>query len=407
MTQPHDPASSAHTAANRGSGRKIYMWQNLMCLTYLMIFKQMEDFFLANDCEIVDDPRRADWILIGACGAFYHQIDNFFDRLEDFSQHDAKIVVYGCLPRISPSRYSGAKRHVEFYIDTRRPEGVEKIVSRPKVPWRDVPAADGFRMIDYRKFDPKKKYVVIQQGCNSKCVFCPHIKGIGPQESLPRKRVIADIKRLLDGGADTLLIEGRDAGSWGTDLEPAETYPDLLEEILGIDKPFKLCLNQLGANWVIRYQDRLLGLLLDSRVVDVHIPIQTVSDRLLELMGREPGVGRLSRFLASVRGRNGNTVLRTDMLIGFPTETDDEFTETLHFINEYFDEVAYYGFELHPNTKVATMGLPPHDRELIEKRVETAQAFIERNPYLVWHRGGQKPMTMMHRERHKDRLNRI
>jgi tRNA A37 methylthiotransferase MiaB len=382
------------------------MWQNLMCVTYLMIFKRMEDFFLANGAEIVDSADDADWVLIGACGAFYGQIDHFFDELERFARGGARVVVYGCLPRISPERYRGARDSVAFYVDTRHPEEVARMLPEVIVPWSRIPDSDGFRMVDYRHFDPAKKYVTVQEGCNSKCVFCPHINGIGPQRSTPAKQVVELIRRHLEGGAETILLEGRDIGSWGTDLEPARTFPDLLEEILALPGDFALLINQLGANWAIRYQDRLLDLLIDPRVCDVHIPIQTVSDRLLGLMGREPGVRRLEGFLGRLRGRSSRTVLRTDIMIGFPTETEEEFAETLQFVADYFDEVAYYGFELHPNTPVAGMGLPFCTPDLIQRRVDRAAAFIEKTPRLVWHRGGQVPHTMLAREEHKLRLKR-
>ncbi|HEY3417846.1 MAG TPA: radical SAM protein [Armatimonadota bacterium] len=389
------------------TGQRVHLWQNLMCLSYLMELKKMEDFFQANGCQVVDAPEEADWVIVGACAAFHNQIDDFFTKLDELTSLPAQVAVYGCVPKVATERYAEVNSRVAFFMDTKSPHLVERVVPDCRVKWNQIPDADGFRMVDYRKYDPTKKYVIIQHGCNAKCVFCPHSKGIGPQQSLSRERVLGNIRRSLTDGARSILLEGRDAGSWGTDLQPAETFPDLLQSILAIDQDFKLLLNQLGANWVIRYQDALLDLLLDRRVVDVHIPIQTSSNRLLKVMGREPGVRELQPFMEALRERTDRPILRTDVMIGFPTETEEEFKDTMAFVNEYFDEVACYGFELHQNTEVAQMGLPFHEHAVIEDRVQRALAMIKNNPRMVWHRGGQVPSTMLDREKHKEKLNRM
>jgi tRNA-2-methylthio-N6-dimethylallyladenosine synthase len=392
--------------ATEGPAGRVYIWQNLMCLTYLMVLKRMEDFFVANGVEVVDAPEQADWILTGACAAFHGQIDAFFEKLEEFAAFPARTVVYGCLPRVTPHRYAPTKEKVAFYIDTRHPEGVERMVPDVRLKWHDIPAADGFRMVDYRRYDPEKRYLVVQEGCDAKCVFCPHIRGIGRAESVPFERLQGRIHQYLAQGMRTLLLEGRDLGSWGSDLQPKMNVADLLAAILDIEGDFKLFVNQLGGNWVVRHSERLLGVLRHPKLADVHIPIQTVSDRLLALMGREQGIWKLGAFLDQLGRRQAGRVLRTDMLIGFPTETEEEFEETLRFVLAHFDEVACYGFEFHPDTRLAEMTLPFLDQSVIDERVQRALAAIKQAKGVVWHRGGQVPQTMIDRERHKDQLNR-
>lgn len=401
------PDAHAATPPSGGDSRRsVYMWQNLMCLTYLMVFKKMEDFFKANGCRVLDGPEGADWVLVGACGAFYGQIDDFFEKLDGFSRTGADLAVFGCVPKVSPARYREVQDRVRLTMDTKHPQWVERMLGRVRVPWSALPDPNGFRAADYRHFDAAKRYIIVQHGCSSKCVFCPHILGIGPRESVPAERVLAAVRREVATGGKLLMLEGRDIGSWGADLDPPAALPDLLEQVLAVGGEFRLMINQLGANWVIRHQERLLEVLLDPRIIDVHVPIQTASDRLLHLMGREPGVAALERFLSALRARPCRPVLRTDVLIGFPTETEDELETTLRFVKSYFDEVAYYGFELHPNTEVAKMGLPFFSREEIERRVQRAAETIASCPNLVWHRGGQVPRTMLDREAQKLRLKR-
>lgn len=406
MTASH-PNLEPALSCRRGPGApRVHIWQNLMCVTYLTILQRMENFFLRNGCRIETAPEGADWILVGGCAAFYHQIDDFFEKIDAFAGLGAKIAVYGCLPRVATERYRQAREKIALYIDTRHPEQVERMLASVHVPWGEVPDGTGFRSCDYRHYDPAKKYLVVQEGCDATCTFCPHKQGIGPARSLARERLLCQVRDLVRQGMKTLLLEGRDLGSWGQDFHPPDTISRLLADILAVEGDFRVFINQLGANWVLRQQESLQQVLLHPKVGDIHIPIQTISDRLLALMGRETGTRKLAPFLQSLGRGQAGRVLRTDMLVGFPTETEEEFEETLAFILEHFDEVAVYGFELHPFTEIATMDVPRHDRATIESRVERALAAIGSTPGIIYHRGGQVPGTMIDRERHKAQLGR-
>lgn len=384
---------------------KIFMWNNLLCLTYRMIHKKMEDFFILNGCRIVADKNDADWILIGSCGSFFEEIERNYAAIDDFSRSKAKLAVYGCLPRITPARFRSVKDKVHLYINTDRPGDAEKMLDTVVVPWNNLPEPRGFRQQDYHLVDTTRTFIIAQYGCNANCNFCPHVIGIGPQKSLPVETVINEFKWHLADGKKTFILEGRDLGGWGSDFSPASTFPHLLRSILQLEGDFALHINQLGGNWAVRYQQELAALFADPRIKDIHVPVQTVCDRVLKLMGREPGVAELTSLLESFKNLSGR-VTRTDMLIGFPTETEEEFQANLEFMLKWFDEIACYGFELHPNTPIAKMGLPFHTPDVINRRVEQTIDAIRQRGNIVWHRGGQVPETMHEREESKKSLKR-
>lgn len=386
---------------------KVFMWQNNMCVTYLLVFKKMEDFLRANNCAIVETPEEADWILVGSCGSFYLEINSYFKHLCSFLSMKRKVAIYGCLPRIAVARYREVSSDVALYISTENPESIEKMLPSVLVKWNDIAEAYGFRDGDYRQPDVGRRYVVIQYGCNSTCVFCPHKIGIGSQKSILMGRILEQMACIAaQPNVETVFLEGRDTGSWGTDLNPPETFPRLLKSILSMDADFALYINQLGGNWVVRYAEELLPLLLHPRIVNIHIPIQTTSDRILRLMGRESGILRLKEFFEVLRQRKERPILRTDILVGFPTETEEELTNTLEFVSRHFDEVACYGFELHPLTEIAHKGLQFHDQNIINERVTRAVQYFRMNPSIIVHRGGQDPASLLKREKRKAELGR-
>jgi len=384
------------------NNKKIYLWQNNMCVTYLVVFKRMEEFLTQNGCHVVESAEEADWIVVGSCGSFHKAIEANFDKLEEYRALGAQVAVYGCLPKITPERYKKISKDIALYVDTRRPEDIGKILDDIQVEWNDIPEGGNFRDIDYNQFTPSRRYVVVQHGCDAECIFCPHRVGIGRQVSVPKDDLVANIRKHLDDGADTIFLEGRDTGSWGTDFDSPSSLPDLLRAVLEIDVDFKLYINQLGGNWLVRYNesgDDLMELLTHPKLVNIHMPLQTTSDRLLGLMRREAGTAKLESLLEALIKREPRPILRTDMMIGFPTETEAEFEDSVAFMKKYFDEVAVYGFEIHPNTKIARMDLPVTDPAIVKRRVESALEFFSEEPAIVWHCGGQDVDSVTNREK--------
>jgi tRNA A37 methylthiotransferase MiaB len=227
--------------------------------------------------------------------------------------------------------------------------------------------------------------------------------GIGPLRSRPKNEILAQVEKLVEDGAHIIVLTGRDAGSWGTDLNPPQTYLDLLNPILKMPGDFEVYINQFGANWVLRYGEELLKAFLHPKITDIHISIETVSPRLLKLMGRDPRVMEIEPFLKTLREKKPNLILRTDLLIGFPTETEEELQMTIEFARKYFNDIACHAFELHPSTPIAKMGLPFYDEITIERRVQHARMFME-GPEVITHRGGQVYETMIEREKRKEAL---
>ncbi len=400
--------AATHENSQAPSGRNpaVHMWQNNMCITYTTVFRRFEDFFRANGCAICDTAEEADILVVGACAGFLPQIHEWMEKMRQLTSLGKPIVVYGCLPRVAPQRFAEVADDVALHILPEEPEKIARVVPNACVPWEAVPDPCGFRREDYRTYDPGKAYLIIQYGCQAECVYCPHKIGMGPHFSRPLGEVVALARSAVTNGAHTLFLEGMDSGSWGSDLLPPRTYVDLLRALLAIPGDFQIHISQFGANWLLRYGDRLMEPFLDQRVTDIKIPIQSTSPRLLKLMGRDPRVEQAAPFLKALRDRKHYLNLRTDLIIGFPTETEAELHRTLEFSAEHFDEIACYGFELHPCAPIARMDLPFFGHDLIERRVGRAMTFLHLKPGIITHRGGQVPHTLLEREHLRARLRR-
>jgi len=381
---------------------KVFMWQNNMCITYNLLFKRFENFFLLNDYTLTNDFNEANIVMIGACGGFLPQIEEFKANLLSMNLEDKQVIIFGCLPKVSPNDYLGNVPSHALYIPPSEPEMINDIFHNAKSKWNDIPFPNTFRREDYRNFDLGKRYFIIQYGCNAKCIYCPHVIGMGPQASRPMSKILDEITNAVTKeNIHTVFIEGQDSGSFGTDLTPKSSFPELMKNIVNLPFDFDIHIGQLNAHWLTHYGQELFDLLLHPKIKDIKIPIQTKSKRLLKLMGRDPNVYLLEDYFKQLRRKKHKPTLRTDLIIGFPTETLEELQETLIFVKSYFDEVACFGFEIHPNTPVANMDLLFFDYHTIEQRVTDAITFLEQDTKIIAHRGGQVYTTLLEREKRK------
>ncbi len=379
-------------------GKKFYIVDNA-CTPYKLILHKTNDFLIANGWSAVGSLSEADVAIVGTCGAFHSLANESLEYIREARGAVEELVVFGCLPNILPEkvREFGPDR----IIPSPRWEEFEKLVEDPVISINDAQEANEFRLKEeYRLYDPGKKFVLIQTGCSSDCPYCPHKLGIGELKSRPFDEIVRQVQKLTQAGAHTIILHGNDTGSYGTDI--GRTYPELLREVMKVSP--KLHLTQLNADWVYEYREGLYELVMNEKVKDFQVLIQTSSDRLLELMERQPVVKKLKFFLKEVRDNRYDIVFRTDVMIGYPTATEAEETETLKFAAELFDEVAVHGFERFPHTRIEKMGLAFYSQEVIDERVEKALEFFRDYPEILVHRGGQVYQTLVDIEEPKEEL---
>lgn len=378
------------------SGRPaVHIWQNGMCITYLTKLKKIHDFFTANGCRMVDDPAQADLILVGACASFLPWFDLYAEKMDQLAALGKRLAVYGCLPTVNRDFFEKHTPPRELVARTRHPELVEQLLDNPEVPWADIPEPSDFRPEDFVDYKPGRRFVIIQYGCSETCVYCPHRVGMGPQKSRPYDEVEAHVRRVVDEGARIVFLEGSNSGSWGLDLEPPATYPDLVRGLLALPGYFEVHLGNLACKWVVRYGDQLMH----ERITCIKSPIQTSSPRLLALMRRDDTVPQAGPVYKRLKAANPGLVLRTEIIAGLPTEAEEEFMATLDYVAEHFDEVSCFSYDYHPYTKLARMGLPFHDEETIAARINTAKEYFAARPHVrATFEGGQVCDKLLHED---------
>ncbi|MEM3060776.1 MAG: tRNA (N(6)-L-threonylcarbamoyladenosine(37)-C(2))-methylthiotransferase, partial [Candidatus Bathyarchaeia archaeon] len=204
--------------------------------------------------------------------------------------------------------------------------------------------------------------------------------------SYPKELIIEEIKDALEKGSMEIRLTAQDTGAYGIDLGYRLT--DLINEILSIDKEFRIRVGMMSPVYALSIFQELIELYKDSKVYKfIHLPVQSGSDRVLKEMKRNYTVEEFKELVKAFRESVPKISIATDIIVGFPTESEKDFEETLKLLNETKPDIVNVSkFMPRPNTEASSMKqLDPkivkHRSKLLSALV--AQTSLENNKKLV------------------------
>ncbi len=198
----------------------------------------------------------------------------------------------------------------------------------------------------------------VQTGCDERCAYCIVPSTRGPGRSRPLPLVLGDVRGLADAGFRQVWLTGVHLGSWGRDLEPRSALLDLLDaldrEAASLDVTFRLSsLEPMDCS------DAIVDLLAGSPrfAPHLHLPLQHASDAVLTAMRRPYSADRYREIAARIRERMPDAAIGTDLMAGFPGETDRDFDVQLQALEELpVTHVHVFPFSARPGTAASAMG---------------------------------------------------
>ncbi len=210
----------------------------------------------------------------------------------------------------------------------------------------------------------------IAEGCLSECSYCAIRFVEGELRSRPLDRIIRQFENGLDQGYRTFHIVATDIGCYGLDI--GTTFADLLDAIFRHDESFSVTLPNLNPRWLLAEKQRIIDILSDNvdRVSNVWVSVQSGSDRMLKLMGRKYTIESVGRALNQMRSKCPGIRLHTEVIVGFPGETESDLEQTIDFINDIsFDQIVVYRYFDRP--KAPASKLPDKvPQDVVARRVK-------------------------------------
>lgn len=233
---------------------------------------------------------------------------------------DARIVITGCMASIFEEKIKKISKNIEIFKNDEK----EKIPSA--LTGRDIDlkyfSINGF-------YSKTRAFVKLQDGCNLKCSYCIVPFTRSSISSKPFDIAIDEIKRLVDNGYKEIVLSGTRLGAYDS---AGKKLNELLKMIASLKGDFKVRLSSLEP---MEINEELIDVCSDSeRFCDYfHIPLQSGSDRILSLMRRPYNRSFYYKKIELIRKRMKNPGLYSDIIVGFPSETDDDFNDSMNFIN--------------------------------------------------------------------------
>ena len=307
--------------------------------------------FAALGHELVPDAESADLTVINTCSVTAAAASDSRGKIRSAAAAGSKVVVTGCWSTMEPE-IAAAMEGVSRVIPNAEKDRLSEIVlGVEKEAFDEEPLK---RVVLPGIHARTRAFIKIQDGCDNHCTFCVTHLVRGRSRSVSKERVLRDVQAAMRSGGNEIVLTGVNLGAWGLDMDPAEELADLIEFLLKETDIPRIRLSSLES-WNL--SDRFLRLWEDRRMCPhFHLPLQSGSDPVLKRMARRTTLKEFRSLVETALSINPDFAITTDVIAGFPGETDDEFAETLAFIESLpFAGGHVFPYSPRPGTAAARM----------------------------------------------------
>ncbi len=252
---------------------------------------------------------------------------------------DARIIVTGCAAQVEPDRFA-ALSEVDYVLGNTEKVDADTFVglstgASPRVQVNDIMGVRETAGHLINGFGSRARaYVQVQNGCDHRCTFCIIPFGRGPSRSVPAGEVVAQVRRLVEGGCREVVLTGVDVTAYGADLPGRARLGTLVRQILKhVPELQRLRLSSIDQ--VEADEDLMVAIAEEERLMPhLHLSMQAGDDMVLKRMKRRHSRADAVRFCRDVRRLRPDVVFGADLIAGFPTETDDMFANSLSAVDD-------------------------------------------------------------------------
>ena len=337
--------------------------------------EKLRGYLIQSGYRIVSEAEGADVVILNTCAIREHAEQRVFGNLGALThtkrRHPAqKVFLCGCMAgqEVVSSRIKASYPHVDGVFSTHHlwqfPEILWKVLDEKKRQFyiTDEPGsiAEG---IPQQRDSQLKAWVSIMYGCNNFCTYCivPYVRG--RERSRQPEDILRECRTLIESGVKDITLLGQNVNSYGKDLSCGVDFADLLEQIA-----------QIPGDFLIRFMtshprdasNKLFDTMAkyDKIAKQLHLPFQSGSSRILKAMNRHYDRETYLEKVRYAKQVMPSLVLTSDVIVGFPGETEEDFAQTLSLIEQvHYDSLFTFIFSPRPGTPAASMEDPTPKEE--------------------------------------------
>lgn len=334
-----------------------------------------------------DTIETADIVILNTCAIRENAHDKLYGFLgrckheKEKNNHDLIIGICGCMAQEENVVEELMKKHpyVDIVFGTHNIHELQDLIIRNAHKQEiNVYSCEGdvYENISYKRDSAIKAWVNIQYGCDKFCTYCivPYTRG--KQRSRHSKEIIAEVEQLVKDGYQEVTLLGQNVNAYGKDLTNELSFAELLEAVSKTNIPRVRFVT--SHPW--DFTDEMISTIAkyDNIMPYIHLPLQSGSTEILRKMGRRYTKEEYLTLYKKIKNAVKNCAITTDIIVGFPNESDEDFNETLNVVNEcQFDSAFTFIYSPREGTPAAKLD-DKISMDVKEKRLHTLNELVNK-----------------------------
>jgi MiaB-like tRNA modifying enzyme len=318
--------------------------------------EQVAGFLESSGFTLVNNPKKASLLILNTCAVKEQTETKMLRRIKELhtiaAKSNAILVVFGCLPKINPNAVKAISKEI-----VQIGPSLESLAS-----FLELPLQKFSPELEERKASPIVSISPICRGCLGNCSYCSVKNARGSLKSYSIPALNKKFKQALKQGSKEFWLTAQDCGCYGFDL--GTNLPELLKELLKNKGEFRIRIGMLNPAHLKEFVPAYLAFFKDPRLFRFfHLPVQSGSNKILGKMNRKYSREDFLEIVKKTRFLYPNASIATDVIVGFPGETEADFRQTISLLKQAKPDVVNISrFGARPNTLALKMAGQLHGR---------------------------------------------
>ena len=310
--------------------------------------------------ELTDRMEEADLLIINTCSVREKPVAKLFSEIGHFRKRrkeGAKIGVTGCTASHLGEEIIRRAPYVDFVLGARNVSKITKVLQTPHAVEVEIDHDEStYPFGDYRS-NPYKAMVNISIGCDKQCTFCIVPATRGQEVSIPSELIVGEVRRAVEAGAKEVILLGQNVNNYGRRFsagkDEVSDFTGLLRKVSEVEGLERI---RFQSPHPLHMDDAFLEEFASNPKIcpQIHVPLQSGSTRLLKRMKRGYSKEWFLDRCTRIRERVPGVTISTDIIVGFPGETEEDFAETMEVLERVrFDQMFSFKYSPRPHTAAA------------------------------------------------------
>jgi len=373
--------------------KKIYIYNSKTCTRVKLYGIDVENLFKINGYEVANDVNSASIIIINTCSFLKSKEEYFLKFITEVNNNlkkEQKLIIIGCLPNICKEELLKINKNIILFardldeiktyfnfeknIVTKSSSVSDHLSFKKSILYYFNKYILHSKHIEYRLKREKVCYLQISTGCKGKCTYCSE-KFITKLKSRTINEIINAIYDGISRGYTLFALNSDDASAYGKDINTS--LEKLLKEIMLIKENIYFSIPEFNPNGLT---NKVIDYLKDKRFLYITIPIQSGSQKILNLMQRPYKIDNVIEKVKMLKKNNKKLKINTHVIVGFPGETEEDFNKTKEILKTgLFDRVKVFMYSERPNTKALEFKDKVSEEVKLKRREEILKIMKKQN----------------------------